>query len=489
MSEAPQVRPPGGSAAAGAVALCTAAASVSCDGSSHSSQWGWGHPKVYASSSLASTTSSTTLDNRLSIFRVTERQKQGLKRVKSTEELTHVGHLKKQALCLAPLDKQHFLAAAEESQIMAWLINQLRHKQYQTTHKFTSGVSDLAVSGLTASQAFTDPKMAGHLAARCAEPLREGTEGDLETTTKLLKARMEVLASCMAELSVAAEEHAGEHAFRSVGSVAPIANHDDTLRRAERTVVLYDNLQFQIRMPAVARLYEAHQKAEQAKALFTDTYNQMIFLTTSMELFHRTDPLVNFQSDWEEGAPMTYKGMQFRMPSHYVHVDGLAFRVVEKRCGPQGEWQSWVYIGSSATKEAGLGAYAARGFEKSNMLGYYLGRLLTKAEADASSSKYIACQRLQHSNKKVYVDALMPPQPKAEQLQIFGEIHFDDELLSWPGMCAHMANYSVPSSTSANAKVWDDGTMTAIKRIPPLTSRDKLHQSEILWDYRAYEHN
>lgn len=83
------------------------------------------------------------------------------------------------------------------------------------------------------------------------------------------------------------------------------------------------------------------------------------------------------------------------------------------------------------------------------------------------------------------MDGLRAPQSHEEQKRVCGGVLFDVGRLSWPGMCAHMANWST-DARPPNVQVWSDGSVTALKRIPPLRSKADLQSSEILWDYKSY---
>ncbi|KAK9803828.1 hypothetical protein WJX73_004590 [Symbiochloris irregularis] len=314
---------------------------------------------------------------------------QGHKR-HAESNLTYAGHLKRQALQRVPASRQHLLEIAEDYQISIWLAKQLRYQEYGKHSNYRySGVEGLSISSKTRALVFTDSNVIARLVARCEEPLQEALDGDIKTLQALAEIRRVHLDSCTQELSdaaVALQTHKGLRTFQPVGQ--------------------------QMKQPLRPR---------HCWTRFSYRYLRWRII---LDLLSRTDHLVQFQASWEAGAPTSYGGMQFRTSTHFVEVDGLQFRVVDKRCGPDGKWKAWVYIGESSCPGAGIGVYAAmcEGFDIGDLLGYYLGRLLTAAEKRASRSKYIATQRLKKSNQAVYVDALAPPQCNEEQLKAFEEV-------------------------------------------------------------------
>lgn len=159
------------------------------------------------------------------------------------------------------------------------------------------------------------------------------------------------------------------------------------------------------------------------------------------------------------------------------------------------KWVLWVLVRDSAAMARvnahGKGLYAARGFNRDEFIGRYVGKILGKAtdpkvEKDVERRSHMLDGDAIINVNGYYVDGRARVQSNDAQTSKFGRIVLAQPQWKWPGVYAHIANDATGTGLSNNCLVTEGGYMHATKRIPKFNFGADVHNnsaSELLWSY------
>lgn len=155
----------------------------------------------------------------------------------------------------------------------------------------------------------------------------------------------------------------------------------------------------------------------------------------------------------------------------------------------------WVLVRDSMVlKQLGLqgkGLYAWAKFNKDDLIGRYVGRVLGPAkQMDADGTIGMLSARRNGDAivnlEGAYVDGRKNVQSARDQIRAVGRVLFKQPQWSWPGMYAFMANDPTGTRKRINSELSADGYMYAHRNFKPFNTRKTLEEnatSEILWSY------